>query len=55
MTFFSPATKMTILYCLLALAATQDRSLHQLGVHNAFFHGDLHEEIYMSPPLGFRQ
>ncbi|KAL6341436.1 hypothetical protein AAG906_032555 [Vitis piasezkii] len=38
--------------CLLALAAARGWSLHQMDVNNDFRHGDLHEEIYMSPPPG---
>ncbi|RVW37728.1 Retrovirus-related Pol polyprotein from transposon RE1 [Vitis vinifera] len=52
---FSPTTKIISVRCLLALAAACGWSLHQMDVNNAFLHGDLHEEIYMSPPLGLRR
>jgi hypothetical protein len=52
---FSPIAKMTIVHCLVALAAAQDWSLYQLNVHNVFFHGDLHEEIYISLPPGLQR
>ncbi|RVX22254.1 Retrovirus-related Pol polyprotein from transposon RE2 [Vitis vinifera] len=39
----------------LVAKVAQNWSLHQLDVNNAFLHGDLHEEIYMTPPLGLQR
>ena len=50
---FSHVAKLVSIHMVLALVAVKGRFLHQMNVNNAFFHGDLVEEVYMSLPLHF--
>jgi hypothetical protein len=43
---------MTTVRTVMAIAISKGWSLRQMHVKNAFLHGDLKEEIFMSPPLG---
>jgi hypothetical protein len=44
---YSLIAKMTTIITIIIMVTTRRWSLHQMDVNNVFFHGDLHEEVYM--------
>ena len=50
---FVPVAKMNAICILLSLAVNLDWKLRQYDIKNAFPHGDLEEEIYMTFPRGY--
>lgn len=50
---FSPVVKLASVKLLLGLASIHGWTLTQMDVTNAFLHGDLDEEIFMSLPQGY--
>ncbi|TYK01386.1 Cysteine-rich RLK (receptor-like protein kinase) 8 [Cucumis melo var. makuwa] len=51
---FSPVAKLNTVKVLLSIVVNKDWPLYQLNVKNVFLNEDLEEEVYMSPPLGFK-
>lgn len=50
---FSPVAKIVTVRILLSLSTSNDWPLHQLDINNAFLHGFLDEEVYLTPPQGY--
>jgi hypothetical protein len=47
---FAPIANMDFIHLKLFIVASKGWEVHQMDVKNAFFHGDLSEEIYMEKP-----
>ena len=50
---FAPVACVTIVQTLLAIASVRQWSISQLDVKNVFLNGELREEVYMHPSLGY--
>ena len=49
---FAPVLKIKSLRLIIALSATTTRRIEQLDVKTAFLNADVHEDIYVLPPVG---
>jgi hypothetical protein len=45
--------KSATIYLILSIAVSNDWSLRQLDINNAFLHGVLEEDVFMRQPPGF--
>ena len=50
---FAPVANMDSIRFALAIAVAKGWEIHQMDMKNAFFHGDLYEDIYMEQTQGF--
>ena len=53
MTHFSLVAKIASIRLIFSMVAMRSWLLYQLDIKNAFFDGDLLEEVYMEQPSGF--
>ena len=51
---YSPVIKPTMVRTVLSLAISTGWSIHQIDIQNAFSHGHLSEEVFMTQPPGFQ-
>ncbi|GKE06455.1 retrovirus-related pol polyprotein from transposon TNT 1-94 [Tanacetum coccineum] len=49
----APLAKMVSFRALIAIATHHNWIIEQLDINNAFLHGDLYEEVYMTVPQGY--
>uniref|UniRef100_A0A6M2EUL0 Reverse transcriptase Ty1/copia-type domain-containing protein n=1 Tax=Populus davidiana TaxID=266767 RepID=A0A6M2EUL0_9ROSI len=52
---FALVAKMVTVHILLSVASLRGWHLHQLDANNAFLHGYLDKDVYMTFPSGFEQ
>nr|GEV03225.1 RNA-directed DNA polymerase, eukaryota [Tanacetum cinerariifolium] len=52
---FAPVAMMVTDRTLLVVCSINNWSVQQLDIKNAFFHGDLNEEVYMQVPSGYKK